>query len=140
MSWLRRSVKQPVLDNVADWLDAGGLDEFTNVRVVRRIGDRNIIVLRVRNDVYAVRDRCPHLGRTLRDARVHGRRLTCAAHGRSWSLPTASACSPRDKPLETYEATIVGDRVMVRASGLGGLADGCDALPTPSRGVPAHMK
>lgn len=45
-----------------------------------------LLVLRMRGHLFAVVNRCPHLGRELGDARVHGHVLTCRGHGKSYSL------------------------------------------------------
>jgi nitrite reductase/ring-hydroxylating ferredoxin subunit len=45
-----------------------------------------LLVLRLRHGVFAVVNRCPHLGRSLQDARVHGHVLQCRGHSRSYNL------------------------------------------------------
>ncbi|HSZ40695.1 MAG TPA: Rieske 2Fe-2S domain-containing protein [Trebonia sp.] len=53
-----------------------------------------LLVLRLRDRLYAVVNRCPHLGRELDDGRVHGHVLTCLGHGRSYSLRTGRRAGP----------------------------------------------
>lgn len=45
-----------------------------------------LLVLRVRDRLHALVNRCPHLGRELDDARLHGHVLTCLGHGKSYNL------------------------------------------------------
>jgi nitrite reductase/ring-hydroxylating ferredoxin subunit len=50
-----------------------------------------LLLLRVRHHVVAVVNHCPHMGRSLDDARVHGSALCCRGHGRCYSLRTGRA-------------------------------------------------
>lgn len=50
-----------------------------------------ILVLRLRHGLYAVVNRCPHLGRALEDGRVSGHNLQCRGHGRSYNLRSGRA-------------------------------------------------
>lgn len=47
-----------------------------------------LLLLRVRRAIVAVVNRCPHLERSLDDARLRGHVLTCRGHGRSYNLRT----------------------------------------------------
>lgn len=47
-----------------------------------------LLLLRLRHGVFALVNRCPHLGRRLDDGRVRGHSLQCRGHGRSYSLRT----------------------------------------------------
>jgi nitrite reductase/ring-hydroxylating ferredoxin subunit len=50
-----------------------------------------ILVLRLRHGLYAIVNRCPHLGRALEDGRVSGHSLQCRGHGRSYNLRNGRA-------------------------------------------------
>jgi nitrite reductase/ring-hydroxylating ferredoxin subunit len=50
-----------------------------------------LLLLRVRHRIVAVVNKCPHLGRSLDDARLRGRVLTCRGHGRSYSVRAGRA-------------------------------------------------
>lgn len=47
-----------------------------------------LLLLRFRHGLFAVVNRCPHLGRPLDDGRVRGNSVQCRGHGRSYSLRT----------------------------------------------------
>jgi nitrite reductase/ring-hydroxylating ferredoxin subunit len=53
-----------------------------------------LLVLRVHKRLYALVNRCPHLGRELHDARLHGTVLTCRGHGKSYNLRSSRAAGP----------------------------------------------
>lgn len=60
------------------------------VLVVERAGAEptELLLLRLRHGLFALVNRCPHLGRPLDDGRVRGHLLQCRGHGRSYSLST----------------------------------------------------
>lgn len=74
---------------------AGSLAEVFGVgdRAVLRVERdgteiEELLVLRLRHGVFALVNRCPHLGRPLDDGRIRGHSLQCRGHGRSYSLRT----------------------------------------------------
>jgi 3-phenylpropionate/trans-cinnamate dioxygenase ferredoxin subunit len=72
----------------------------------------DILVIRTRGGVFAVRAVCPHLGRSLADARIRGRHLVCPAHGRRYSLRTGRAAGrPGGQPLTRVRAWVDGGRL-----------------------------
>jgi len=78
------------------WLDIGTLDEIPRqgARVVRCAAG-NIAVFRTLDDeVFALRDRCPHLGGPLSQGIVHGKRVACPLHDWKISLETGIAVAP----------------------------------------------
>lgn len=85
-----------------------------------RVGE--VLLLRLRRGVFAVVNRCPHLGRPLDDARVRGHVLTCQGHGRSYSLRSgrsanANALSGPPK-LRRVPAWTEGGRLFADIRGL----------------------
>ena len=68
-------------------------------------GGADILVLRTALGIFAFRAVCPHIGRSLADARVRGRHLRCAGHGRRYDLPTGRQVGVRSaRPLTSVPA------------------------------------
>ena len=66
-----------------NWIDIGSVSDIPRrgARVVKAPGG-DIAVFRTGNDeIYALRDRCPHAGGPLSNGIVHDRRVTCPLHG-----------------------------------------------------------
>jgi nitrite reductase (NADH) small subunit len=90
-------------------------------RAIYPLPDRpnvTILVLLTRAGVFAVENRCPHMGRALSDARIHGRRLTCLAPGRSFDMGTGTPRSagggrrgPTGSRVRTFRAWLSAGRV-----------------------------
>jgi nitrite reductase (NADH) small subunit len=72
-----------------------------------------VLILRTTRGVFAFENRCPHLGSSLADAEVRGRRLTCPAHGYQYDLASGQCVRGRLGPrrLTTYPLRIERGRV-----------------------------
>ena len=97
--------------------DLGALDEFGSgqARAVRVEG-RELVVVRIEEDVYVLDDRCSHEAFWLADGEVDpvAREIECARHGAMFRLSDgAPMCLPATSPVATYEVTVRGGRVEV---------------------------
>lgn len=96
-----------------EWLEIGGLEEIppAGARVVRTPhGD--IAVFRTADDeVFALRDRCPHKGGPLSQGIVHGRKVTCPLHNWHIELDCGKAVAPDEGCTETYAVRLENGRV-----------------------------
>ncbi|HKY92277.1 MAG TPA: Rieske (2Fe-2S) protein [Nevskiaceae bacterium] len=100
----------------ARWTAVAVLSDFgSDRRLVRTIADREVLLVRLGNDVVAVLNRCTHLGHALERGRVMAGQITCPLHGACFDLRTGAALSgPAVAPLQRFEARIADDRVEVR--------------------------
>ena len=96
-------------------MDSGPADELlVKGRIVVKFRDQEVLVVRTRRKLYAVENRCPHLGRELADAPVAGRTLTCADHGRRYDLASGKPLGPalgRTARLPAFDVTVAQGRV-----------------------------
>jgi nitrite reductase (NADH) small subunit len=90
-----------------EWINIGNFEEFPKMgaRVVRS-PDGDIAVFRTRDDqLFALRDKCPHKGGALSQGLVHGSAVTCPLHNWVISLESGEAqgfdtgCTPTYKTL-----------------------------------------
>ncbi|VVD87709.1 nitrite reductase (NAD(P)H) small subunit [Pandoraea communis] len=78
------------------WLHVCDVDE------IPRLGTRvlphptgDIALFRTESDnVFALRDKCPHKGGALSQGIVHGEKVTCPLHAWNIDLNTGEACAP----------------------------------------------
>ena len=107
-----------------DWQDIGTLEE------IPRLGSRvvttpqgDIAVFRTADDqVFALRDRCPHKGGPLSQGIVHGRRVTCPLHNWVIELATGQAVAPDVGCTGHYPVQLEGGRVLLLLSSVTELA------------------
>ena len=79
------------------WIEVGALDSIPRLgaRVVRTSKYGDIAVFRTADDeVFALRDRCPHRGGPLSQGIVHGKRVACPLHDWKIHLDSGEAVVP----------------------------------------------
>jgi nitrite reductase/ring-hydroxylating ferredoxin subunit len=115
-----------------DKIDVGAVEDFVEGRPhAVRAGNRDLVVVRKGDAVYAVRDACPHQGAKLSDGCVigdvavcergeqpeyvrDGEFLACPWHG--WKVDVTTGCSavePERVRVRSYDAQVDGKRVYV---------------------------
>ena len=81
---------------MAEWIVVGGLEEIPQLgaRVVKT-REGNIGVFRTADDeVFALRDECPHKKGPLSQGIVHGKQVTCPLHNWNIELVSGQAVAP----------------------------------------------
>lgn len=81
-------------------------------RAVVAADDREIVVLRVGDEIHAFDNACPHQGNPLVEGELLGDVLECAYHGWRFDLATG-ACLAGDEPARRYDAELVGDELRI---------------------------
>ena len=95
------------------WIEVGALDSIPQrgARVVR-VGSLDIALFRTSsNEIFAVRDRCPHRGGPLSQGIVHGTRVTCPLHDWVIDLKTGHATGVDEGSTPTFNVRIANGRV-----------------------------
>jgi nitrite reductase (NADH) small subunit len=98
-----------------EWIEIGALEDIPRqgARVVRAaFGD--IAVFRTFEDeVFALRDRCPHKGGPLSQGIVHGRKVACPLHDWKVHLDTGMAVAPDEGCAARFPVRVEGGRVFL---------------------------
>jgi nitrite reductase (NADH) small subunit len=85
------------------------LDDIPRLGARRYLRDdgRTIAIFRSGNDeVFALRDACPHKGGPLSQGIVLGESVSCPLHGWCIDLRKGEACSPDVGQVERYEVAV----------------------------------
>jgi 3-phenylpropionate/trans-cinnamate dioxygenase ferredoxin subunit len=78
------------------------------------IEDTPVAVVRVGEDVYALRDVCSHAEVALTEGDVYDNTIECWLHGSCFDLRTGKPTNPpATQPVPTYRVKIEGDDVYV---------------------------
>jgi len=92
------------------WIEVGQLDDIPQLgaRVVRTpTGD--IAVFRTADDeIFALRDKCPHKGGPLSQGIVHGKRVACPLHDWKIHLDSGEAVAPDEGCAARFPVKIEG--------------------------------
>ncbi|MBM3721823.1 MAG: non-heme iron oxygenase ferredoxin subunit [Actinobacteria bacterium] len=79
------------------------------------LGDKDICVVRVNEEVFAVADICSHAEASLSEGEVSGEKIECWLHGAEFNLRTGEAITPpATESLEVYEVKRDGDSVTIQ--------------------------
>lgn len=99
-----------------DWHDIGCLDDIPplGARVVCSAQGDIAVFRTADNDVFALRDRCPHKGGPLSQGIVHGQRVTCPLHGWVLELASGDAVAPDVGCAKRFPVKVIGDRVLLQ--------------------------
>ena len=80
--------------------------------------DKDVCVVRVDQEVFAVADICSHAEASLSEGEVNGEKIECWLHGAEFNLRTGEAMTPpATESLETYEVKRDGDTVTIEERG-----------------------
>jgi len=96
-----------------DWIEVGTLEDIPRqgARVVRT-AEGDIAVFRTLDDeVFALRDKCPHKGGPLSQGIVHGRRVACPLHDWKIHLDTGLAVAPDEGCAARFPVKLLDGRV-----------------------------
>ncbi|HYD67824.1 nitrite reductase small subunit NirD [Azospirillum sp.] len=95
--------------NIQSWVSIGRVTDIPRrgARVVKAPGG-DIAVFRTGNDeIFALRDRCPHGNGPLSNGIVHGRSVTCPLHGMIFDLGTGQTTGPDGCTASTVTVRVV---------------------------------
>lgn len=98
-----------------DWIEIGTLDDIPRqgARVVRR-KEGDIAVFRTLDDeVFALRDQCPHKGGPLSQGIVHGNKVSCPLHDWKISLDTGIAVAPDEGCAARFPVRVEAGKVFL---------------------------
>jgi nitrite reductase (NADH) small subunit len=96
-----------------DWIEVGTLEDIPRqgARVVRTAGGDIAVFRTLDNEVFALRDKCPHKGGPLSQGIVHGRRVACPLHDWKIHLDTGLAVAPDEGCAARFPVKLLDGRV-----------------------------
>lgn len=103
---------------MTDWIEVGQINDIPKLgaRVVRtRNGD--IAVFRNSQDeIFALRDACPHKQGPLSQGIVHGKSVTCPLHNWKISLENGEALGPDEGCTGVYPVKLEGEKIFLNVN------------------------
>ena len=97
------------------WIEIGRLSDIPplGARIVQTPGGP-VAVFRAEHDrLYALDDKCPHLGGPLSNGIVFGARVACPLHNWSIELETGLAVAPDEGCIASYPVKLENDLVLI---------------------------
>jgi len=102
-------------NQINGWIEIGTLADIPKqgARVVRT-KDGDIAVFRTADDeVFALRDRCPHKGGQLSQGIVYGNKVACPLHDLKISLDTGMAVAPDEGCAARFPVRLEDGKVLL---------------------------
>ena len=94
MRRLRSKCRRPL--SMARWIDLQAADQLPEGgRGFARRDGHEIALFRIRGQIHAVADSCPHAGASLASGHLDGSTLSCRAHGLRFDLISGRMCGGR---------------------------------------------
>ena len=79
------------------------------------IGEVDVALFRVDNNVYALDDLCTHAEASLSEGEVFDCKVECPLHGAEFDLKTGEALTlPATKPVTVFTTEIDGDSLVIK--------------------------
>ena len=90
------------------WIEVGLFEEIPRqgARIVKTRSGNIGIFRTIDDEVFALRDQCPHKGGPLSQGIVHANRVTCPLHNWSIELATGEAVAPDVGCVNRYDTKI----------------------------------
>lgn len=108
------------------WITVGNLQDIPRqgARVVKTAGGDIAVFRTIEDEVFALRDRCPHKGGPLSQGIVHGKKVACPLHDWKINLESGLAVAPDEGCAARYPVKVDGGVVQLSL--------------TPEEGCPNH--
>ncbi|KMP11153.1 nitrite reductase [Candidatus Nitromaritima sp. SCGC AAA799-A02] len=105
---------------MADWIEIGSVDEIPplGARVVHADGEKIALFRTSNNEIFALRDRCPHKEGPLSQGIVHGKRVTCPLHNLVLELSDGKVVPPDEGCALTYPIKVEEGKVWIAFQGV----------------------
>jgi nitrite reductase (NADH) small subunit len=98
-----------------NWIEVGKMNDIPQLgsRVVRTSQGDIAIFRTAEDEVFALRDKCPHKGGPLSQGIVHGKRVACPLHDWKIHLDSGEAVAPDEGCAASYPVKLDGDRIIL---------------------------
>jgi len=106
---------------MSDWIEVGTIEDIPKLgaRVVKTTAG-NIGVFRTADDeIFALRDECPHRKGPLSQGIVHGKRVTCPLHNWNIELESGEVVAPDEGCAASFPVKVEGGKIMLSATPTG---------------------
>jgi nitrite reductase (NADH) small subunit len=98
-----------------NWIEVGGIDDIPPLgsRVVKTASGDVAVFRNAEDEVFALRDRCPHKGGPLSQGIVHGTSVTCPLHNWVIGLDSGNAKGNDKGCTKRFPVKLVDGRIFL---------------------------
>ena len=96
------------------FIDACGTDELGTLPLPVTVGEIDLAIVRVDDEIFAITDQCSHGHVPLSEGDVAGTTIECYLHGATFDLRTGKPlCLPATEVVPVYPTQVIDGRVLV---------------------------
>ena len=96
------------------WVFALNAEELNeNFLKVVELNDKPVLLIRKEGQIYALSNKCKHMGCPLSAGTIEDHTLRCSCHGWRYDIKTGEYLDSRDISLKAYESKIENGKVFV---------------------------
>ena len=97
------------------WIEVGSINDIPKLgaRVVETPKGNIAVFRNAEDEVFALRDKCPHKGGPLSQGIVHGKRVACPLHDWKIHLDSGMAVAPDEGCAARYPVKLDGGKVLL---------------------------
>ena len=98
-----------------NWIEVGGIEDIPQLgsRVVKTSSGDVAVFRNATDEIFALRDRCPHKGGPLSQGIVHGTSVTCPLHNWVIGLDSGNAKGNDKGCTKRFPVKLVGGRIFL---------------------------
>ena len=86
------------------------LEDFDKGRVVKLVDGKEIVLVKIENQIFAFDNECTHEKYPLYDGVIDGKEIECVHHGARFSLEDGKVLAlPATTPLKIYKTFVKGN-------------------------------
>lgn len=96
-----------------NWIEVGVISEIPKLgaRVVETVNGNIAVFRNAEDEIFALRDKCPHKGGPLSQGIVHGKKVACPLHDWKIHLDTGDAVAPDEGCAASYPIRLDGETI-----------------------------
>ena len=98
-----------------DWIEIGAVKDIPRqgARVIRTAAGDIAVFRTATDEIFALRDRCPHKGGQLSQGIVYGKKVACPLHNWSIHLDSGEAVAPDQGCAASFPVKVVGGQIYI---------------------------
>lgn len=78
-----------------------------------KVNDKSIALYKHKNNIYAIRNSCPHQGADLADGHINESKVVCPLHRWSFDLKTGAFVGNENIRIPTYEVKVENNDIYI---------------------------
>jgi nitrite reductase/ring-hydroxylating ferredoxin subunit len=99
---------------MTEFIEVAALDQIgSGASLVVQVSSESVALFNVDGHIYAIADSCAHAGASLAAGKLHGKIVTCRAHGLKFDVTTGYVGGEPGFGVTSYAVEVVDEKIRV---------------------------